>query len=160
MRLGSGRVLKSIRLLVNLFAETWGGKTAPGVPFADMNSLVPSALEVDPARIAIPEKAGQVRPEDILKGKRREIFCRLDELEIPHSGQCPEPNPCYMVAPKHEKEARDMLLSHGMALLIKEDDVARRLDGLLLLGGMFCVAHKELSDRLIFDRRPQNAGEA
>eukprot|EP00972_Heterocapsa_arctica_P012440 1827695-Heterocapsa_arctica.AAC.1 len=124
-----------MRLLVNLFSETWVGKTTPGVPFADVKSLVPSALEVDPARIAIPAKAGQVRPEDILKGKRRYLFCKLDELVIPHSGQGPEPVPCYMVAPRHEKEVRDMLLSHGMAVLIKEDDVARRLDGRLLLGG-------------------------
>eukprot|EP00972_Heterocapsa_arctica_P041004 6043707-Heterocapsa_arctica.AAC.1 len=65
-----------------------------------------------------------------------------------------------MVAPHHEKEVRELLLSHGMAVLIKEDDVARRMDERLLLGGMFCAAHKELSDRLIFDRRPQNAGEA
>ena len=65
-----------------------------------------------------------------------------------------------MVAPHNEVRTRELMLSLGMAVLIEEDAVARRTDGRLLLGGMFRVAHKELSDRLIFDRSPQNANEA
>ena len=42
---------------------------------------------------------------------------------------------------------------------MREEDIALRSDGRQLLAGMFGVPHKEAVDRLIFDRRPQNAEE-
>ena len=117
----------------------------------DINSLAQGALEADPDRIAVPERAGLVRPEEFLKGTRRAQFCALDELAVADLARSPEPLPCYMVAPHSESRIRDMLLSKGMAVLIEEDDIARQLDGRLLLGGMFCVARKQETDRLIFD---------
>ena len=42
---------------------------------------------------------------------------------------------------------------------MREDEVARRPDGRLLLAGLFAVPHKEDSDRMIFDRRPRNFEE-
>ena len=160
VHLGSGRGLKNIHLLVKHFTEAWGLKEPQGANSLDVNSLVCSALEVNPDRIAVPEQAGQVLPESILRGKRCELFQNLDFLAVPDLDRLPEPVPCYMVAPHNEVRIRELMLSHGMAVLIQEDTVARRTDGRLLLGGMFCVAHKELPDRLIFDRRPQNASEA
>ena len=126
----------------------------------DTHSLAQGALEADPDRIAVPERAGLVHPEEFLKGTRGAQFCALDELAIPGLDRSPDPVPCYMVAPHKEKRIRGMLLSKGMAMLIQEDVVARRLGGSrLLLGRGFCVARKQATDRLIFGRRPRNAGE-
>ena len=52
-----------------------------------------------------------------------------------------------------------MSLASNMAVLLPEEKVARRTDGRPFLAGLFCVEHKELLDRLIFDRRPQNREE-
>jgi hypothetical protein len=45
-----------------------------------------------------------------------------------------------------------------MAVLIKETNVPTK-NGRNILAGLFCVDHKIDFDRLIFDRRPQDAGE-
>ena len=52
------------------------------------------------------------------------------------------------------------MLQLGMATLVPEDQVPRRPDGRPLLAGWFAVPHKEGSDRLILDRRPQSATES
>ena len=44
-----------------------------------------------------------------------------------------------------------------MVTLIPESDLPRRQDGSLLTGGFFCVKKNDVEDRLIFDRRPENA---
>ena len=41
--------------------------------------------------------------------------------------------------------------------MIPEDELPRGRHGCLLLGGLFCVAKDAERDRLIFDRRPENA---
>eukprot|EP00972_Heterocapsa_arctica_P101261 14926409-Heterocapsa_arctica.AAC.1 len=46
-----------------------------------------------------------------------------------------------------------------MADLISEHEVPRSRAGWKLLAGMFTVPRKTESDRLIIDRRPQNATE-
>lgn len=49
------------------------------------------------------------------------------------------------------------LLQHNMVTLIPEGDLPRTSQGKLLTGGFFCVKKNELEDRLIYDRRPENA---
>ncbi len=63
-----------------------------------------------------------------------------------------------MVAPCDEAILRDRLVSSNMAVWLDEQDVERRPDGRLLLGGLFGVAHKS-GQRAIFDQRPFNPGE-
>jgi len=65
-----------------------------------------------------------------------------------------------MVSPAEEYGLRRLLIRSGMAVLVEESRIPRRPGGGLLLGGLFAVTHKETRDRLIFDRRPQNAEEA
>ena len=51
----------------------------------------------------------------------------------------------------------EKLLATGMAALIPEDDFPRDQAGRLMVGGLFCVAKNSAEDRLISDRRPENA---
>jgi hypothetical protein len=46
-----------------------------------------------------------------------------------------------------------------MCMLLPEDLLPRSADGGILRGGLFAVAHKNASDRLINDRRPLNEVE-
>ena len=46
-----------------------------------------------------------------------------------------------------------------MAVLVPEEEIPLTRNGTPLLGGLFSVLHKTDSDRLIFDRRPQNSTE-
>eukprot|EP00973_Karenia_brevis_P003779 521418-Karenia_brevis.AAC.1 len=58
-----------------------------------------------------------------------------------------------------DNDLRHFLLKSKIAVLWDEAKVARRPDGRPLLAGLFCVPHKETTDRMIFDRRPQNHAE-
>ena len=69
------------------------------------------------------------------------------------------PKFCYLVAEEDEEQLRDLLFDADMVELINEDEIPRTKRGRLLLGGLFTVTHKNDYDRLIFDRRPQNAQE-
>ena len=71
----------------------------------------------------------------------------------------PLPKCCYRVAATDEVELRLKLLRSGMAGLVPESEIPLTSLGELLLGGMFGVDHKVDVDRLIYDRRPQNAQE-
>ena len=44
-----------------------------------------------------------------------------------------------------------------MVVLLPEKDLPSDSQGNFLCGGFFCVPKNELEDRLIFDRRPENA---
>ena len=44
-----------------------------------------------------------------------------------------------------------------MVSFVAEAELPRDLSGKLRLGGLFAVQKKEAEDRLIFDRRPENA---
>eukprot|EP00973_Karenia_brevis_P007407 1001817-Karenia_brevis.AAC.1 len=46
-----------------------------------------------------------------------------------------------------------------MAKLLPVADVAVKSDGTPLVAGLFAVSHREFSDRIILDRRPQNFQE-
>ena len=60
---------------------------------------------------------------------------------------------------EEELELYRRLLRRGLAVLVPVDKVPRRPDGTPLAGGLFSVAKDLDHDRLIFDRRPQNATE-
>ena len=64
-----------------------------------------------------------------------------------------------MISEEDERTLASKMLDIGMAVLVPEADVPRRPDGRPLLAGWFSVPHKDHSDRLILDRRPQNATE-
>ena len=64
-----------------------------------------------------------------------------------------------MVAPQHQLLVNSALLESGMCILIPDDQVPRNIHGKPLVGGLFCVAHKKDTDRLINDRRVLNATE-
>ena len=64
-----------------------------------------------------------------------------------------------MVSHDDEADLRSFLLDRGMAVLIPEDEVATGSAGRMLLAGLFGVWHRN-GLRMIFDRRPQNFGEA
>jgi len=64
-----------------------------------------------------------------------------------------------MVAPQHQFLVNSALLDSGMCILIPDEHVPRDTHGKPLVGGLFCVAHKKDTDRLINDRRVLNATE-
>ena len=51
------------------------------------------------------------------------------------------------------------LLKCKVCVLVPAEDCPKDTEGNLMTGGLFGVAHKPTSDRLINDRRPFNAGE-
>jgi hypothetical protein len=64
-----------------------------------------------------------------------------------------------MISPPEEQKLRKRLLSSGMAILLEGGLVPRTPEGRKILGSFFAVEHKVSKDRLIVDRRPQNATE-
>ena len=64
-----------------------------------------------------------------------------------------------MISEAEERRLRLRLIKSGMASLVLESDVPKDKDGRKLLAGLFCVKHKDLIDRLSFDRRPLNSTE-
>ncbi len=58
-----------------------------------------------------------------------------------------------------QRDVRSVLLKSGMAKVVRKSLIAKSQDGRTLIGGLFSVLHKLLLDRLIFDRRLQNACE-
>ena len=65
-----------------------------------------------------------------------------------------------MISASDELALAKELLRSGMAVLISESLVPKSSDGTLLRGGLFAVKHTKGRQRLIFDRRLLNAGEA
>ena len=64
-----------------------------------------------------------------------------------------------MVGKREEQVMRKLLIDSSMCVLLPEDQIPRTSSGRKILSGLFCVPHKDHSDRLIFDRRPANATE-
>ena len=121
----------------------------------NIDNLVTTALQVDPARIAIPEIAGTVDPAKYLPKERREVFNDLHRLKLPEESWGVIPRACHRVPlTKEDEMARKLLHSH-MALLVPERDLPRTKAGAILKGGFFCVAKNASEDRLIYDRRPE-----
>ncbi len=115
---------------------------------------------VVPARISIPARAGTCDPEKFLSGVQLRIYQNLDGLVLPEEQwEDPLPRPCHMVSVEDESVLRRMLCESGMAELVPESEVPRGRGNRKLLSGLFSVPHKIEKDRLIIDRRPQNATE-
>ncbi len=128
-------------------------------PSLDTATDVSLPVHVD--RLAVHSRAGGTDPEEFLLPHRLPEY-RADR-ELPADAKpAPRSYPvgCYWVDEAEEPLLRQRLLESRVAVLVPESSIPRRADGRLLLAGMFCVAHKELLDRSIFDRRPLNHEEA
>ena len=120
-----------------------------------------SAKAVDPARISLPERAAVCKPEDFLCKERRAVLKDLRSIILPERGwPHPLPQPCHWITRADEVRLRASLLRSGMAEVISADRVPRDSRGRRIVAGLFTVPHKVESDRLIIDRRPQNATES
>ena len=64
-----------------------------------------------------------------------------------------------MISPENEVVLRRLLVGAGMADIVPESEFPRDKGKRKLLAGLFAVEHKPTSERLIIDRRPQNATE-
>ena len=116
-----------------------------------------SAMAVTAQRVAVPEEAGCVDPLDWLPPEQAQIVEDLDQIrKEPHlwEERCV---PCHRVPLSEEAAMCEKLLATRMAVLVREDLLPRGPEGHLLSGGLFAVPKNETEDRLIFDRRPENA---
>ena len=64
-----------------------------------------------------------------------------------------------MIDKVQESLLRHRMVESGMAVLILEDSAPLGPNGRKLLAGLFARGHTADTDRLIVDRRPQNACE-
>ncbi len=147
----------SIEEALNSLQSLHGGygvdHAVPGVTEEKLSSAIP----VVASRVAIPEWAGSVDPLDWLPEERRVKVAQLEKLRKPE-GMWKEIVPaCHRVARSEEAGLVRKLLAHNMVELIPEDDLPRDSNNQLLTGGFFCVRKSEKEDRLIYDRRPENA---
>ena len=154
----SGRGLAFLRSELSRFEEFWAPPPTPQTSVSRKPPL--HTLPVVTSRVAVCEPAGVVRPEDWLPADKAARFAAWEEHVTPATLESSLPRPCLMVSPSEEHSLRRLLTRSGMAVLVEESRIPRRPGGGLLLGGLFAVPHKASTDRLIFDRRPQNAEEA
>ena len=145
--------------MLRAFESRWTDNSNPHASFS-LDKFANVSLDVDPDRIAMPEQAATVRPEDFLTGARRQQFLDASSRVTADWDRVDLPAFCYRVSAEREPSLRQRLLSAGMASLIPAAEIPLTNLGRPLLSGLFCVAHKPHVDRLIFDRRPANWGEA
>ena len=118
------------------------------------------AEEVDPARAALPQRAGQLPLSRVLCPERAAVARDLNRLVIEDQESLgPVPRACHAVPVALEAQWVDLLIERDMGILIPESEIPRDARGRLLLAGWFGVPHSEGRQRLIFDRRPQNLSE-
>eukprot|EP00438_Fugacium_kawagutii_P003209 Skav218054 [mRNA] locus=scaffold214:1429603:1436014:- [translate_table: standard] len=115
------------------------------------------AIAVVPERVAVPPSAGTVDPCAFLPQDRREVVENLSDLRLPEHLWPKIPRACHRVARSDEARLVKKLLDHKMVVLVPEQDLPCDAQGKFLSGGFFCVPKNESEDRLIFDRRPENA---
>ncbi len=117
-------------------------------------------LAVRPDRISVPVHAGTCDPAQHLTGRQLYEYRNIERLVQPEGRwELPLPRPCHVISLEDEAALRDRLLENGMARLVDEDEIPRDSRGRKLVAGLFAVEHKVGSDRLIIDRRLQNATE-
>ena len=117
-------------------------------------------MDVIAERIAVAEPAGIVDPLDVLVGRFRESFANFEAGVLPFEYAVDPPRPCWRLPADQYLPVYSLLFANGAAVPVRTDDVDHKADGTFLSGGLFTVKHKESTDRFIFDRRPQNFGEA
>jgi hypothetical protein len=152
-----GRGLQRMRNVLTQYENEW--KSDPGLAHELKGLAVTGAKPVDPGRVAICDPAATCLPEAWLREDRRKEYLDWQGRVKEEAGEMPLPKFCYRVAATDEVELRLKLLRSGMAGLVPESEIPLTSLGELLLGGMFGVDHKVDVDRLIYDRRPQNAKE-
>lgn len=80
----TGRGLQRLQLLLTAFESAW--RLSPATDVVTLpQSVLQSALPVNPDRIALRDPAGTVRPEDILDPAKAEAFLRVSDriLDLP-----------------------------------------------------------------------------
>lgn len=122
----------------------------------NVEALQSSAMEVKPERMSLPSVAGIIDPADHLKGEHRKQFQEMaDNIPIHDSPEDPI-KPCLKISPENIVPIYRKLLDSGVGVLIPESLALRDEHGNVISAGLFAVPHKETSDRVICDRRPQN----
>ena len=80
----------------------------------NIHKLPTHSLDVDPARIAIPQQAGRCDPASILTGERLDIFNNITCVIAPPGPPIgPLPHPCHRVSPSAQRHLNERLLSSG-----------------------------------------------
>ena len=123
----------------------------------EASSLGSTALSVVADRVAVPQEAGNVDPGDWLGEGRAEIFRDLLSQGLPEHPWGEVVTACHRVPLEEEAKLAEKLIANGMVQLVPEAELAQDSQGRLLVGGFFSVKKSEDEDRLIYDRRPQNA---
>ena len=116
-----------------------------------------TALPVVAERVAIPEVAGKVDPCSCLDPARAQVVAHLEDLRLPEVAWKEVGPACHRVAKEEETPLLRKLWKANMVSFVPEAELPRDLSGKLRLGGLFAVQKNEAEDRLIFDRRPENA---
>ena len=126
----------------------------------DRVAVSAKSVQLEHLQKRLPEVCGQCDPSLHLSPEKRQLFQSQDSLIIaPTPDPLGVPKPCYMVSPSDEKIIREELLRRQASVLIPESEVATMSDGRLLLNGFFSIEDRPGKHRLIFDKRPTNAGE-
>lgn len=144
------------RLAVEEIFEQVASATGSYTDWKDSCNLG-GALPVVPERVAMPEAAGSVDPLNFLEPDRRMVVADLEQLRKPEHLWDNVPVACHRVSADDEARLVEKLVAHGMVRLMPESELPRDSQGCLLCGGFFAVPKNEVEDRLIFDRRPENA---
>ena len=146
-----GRGLEQLEKLVT---SIYNSAYAPNP--CDLSVLQTAAMDVKPERMSLPKQAGIIDPAIHLKGIHKEAFLNMHN-EVPINE--PPDNPvqsCFKVQDRDLEAVYERLLDSGVCTLIPEEMGLKDHKGKIVSAGLFAVPHKEHSDRVICDRRPQN----
>jgi len=128
--------------------------------FGNVSAFTSSALDVCPDRVSLPKVAGGVKPEDFLPEPLRSQYLNIEARQLPPHLWPELPKSCHKVHKDDELRFLYKLHECDMGVWKVEREVfVTDPDGkrIVISGGFFAVPHKELSDRLIYDRRMGNA---
>ena len=101
----------------------------------------------------LPDEVGTVSPLDWLSEERAEIVSDLSQLRMPEADWRPVRRACHQISVDEETH----LMQHNMVCLTPESEHPVDNQGRLFTGGFLSVPKNSDEDRLIFDRRPENA---
>ena len=132
-------------------------RSSGGYECTASDSNLAGALPVFADRVAVPSNAGTVDPTSLLPPEKAEVVRNLEDWRKPEHQWDEVPHCCHRVPEEEEARLVRKLLKHNMVKLIPECDLPKDSFGNILLGGLFCVPKNESEDRLIFDRRAENA---
>ena len=122
-----------------------------------LDCTMTTALPVHASRIAVPTTAGTVDMLRRLPPERAKIVADLERLRMPEHLWNRIPIASHQVEPCEEADVARRLLQSKMVVPVRASELPRDRSGRLMLGGLFSVGKNNVEDRLIFDRRPENA---